>query len=69
MPAIPESYHDLFERPTTAHVVTLFPDGRPHATPVWIGYDAADDRLLVNTDSDYCRSVRDRPHDGVRSDR
>lgn len=50
MPAIPEEYHDLFERPTTAHVVTMFPDGRPHATPVWVDYDPGDDRLLVNTE-------------------
>jgi PPOX class probable F420-dependent enzyme len=50
MSAIPAEYHDLFEHPTTAHVVTLFPDGRPHATPVWIDYDLDDDRLLVNTE-------------------
>jgi PPOX class probable F420-dependent enzyme len=50
VPQIPEEYHDLFDRPTIAHVVTLFPDGRPHATPVWIDYDAGEDRLLVNTE-------------------
>jgi PPOX class probable F420-dependent enzyme len=48
--SIPDAYHDLFERPTTAHVTTMLPDGRPHTTPVWIGYDAEADRLLVNTE-------------------
>lgn len=50
MPEIPASFHDLFEKATFAHVVTLDPDGRPHATPVWIDYDAGADRLLVNTE-------------------
>jgi len=50
MPVIPESYHDLFEKATFAHVVTLLPDGAPHPTPVWIDYDADADRLLVNTE-------------------
>jgi len=50
VPEIPESYHDLFEKATFAHVVTLFPDGAPHPTPVWIDYDADADRLLVNTE-------------------
>jgi len=47
---IPPAYHDLFEKPTIAHLTTLNPDGTPQATPVWVGYDADDDRLLVNTE-------------------
>jgi PPOX class probable F420-dependent enzyme len=50
MPAIPEAYHDLFEKATFAHVTTMLPDGRPHTTPVWIDYDADANRLLVNTE-------------------
>jgi len=50
MPQIPETYHDLFEKQTFAHVTTMTPDGKPHTTPVWIDYDAEDDRLLVNTE-------------------
>ncbi len=50
MVSIPAAYHDLFETATIAHVTTLSPDGRPHATPVWIDYDAGADRLLVNTE-------------------
>jgi PPOX class probable F420-dependent enzyme len=48
--AIPESFHDLFEKATFAHVTTMFPDGTPHTTPVWIDYDETGDRLLVNTE-------------------
>ncbi|MDS0281631.1 PPOX class F420-dependent oxidoreductase [Haloarcula onubensis] len=50
MATIPEQYHDLFEKATFAHVTTMLPDGRPHTTPVWVDYDADDDRLLVNTE-------------------
>ncbi len=50
MPMIPHGYRDLFEKPTVAHVVTLNEDGSPHATPVWIDYDEASDRVLVNTE-------------------
>ena len=50
MPEIPANFHDLFEKPTIAHVVTMLPDGSPHNTPVWVDYDADEDRLLVNTE-------------------
>ncbi len=32
---IPASYHDLFENPLVATLVTLMPDGTPQATVVW----------------------------------
>jgi len=50
VPSVPTEFHDLFERKTFAHVVTTSPDGLPHATPVWIDYDADEDRILVNTE-------------------
>ena len=50
MTAIPAEFHDLFERKTFAHVVTIFPNGTPHASPVWVDYDETDDRVLVNTE-------------------
>jgi PPOX class probable F420-dependent enzyme len=50
MAAIPQEYHGLFERTTFAHVVTVFPNGMPHASPVWVDYDADDNRILVNTE-------------------
>ncbi len=50
MAAIPEQYHDLFERKSFAHVATLFPDGAPHVTPVWIDHDPDAGHVLVNTE-------------------
>lgn len=50
MVEIPTEYRDLFEKATFAHVTTMTPDGKPHTTPVWIGYDEDDNRLLVNTE-------------------
>jgi PPOX class probable F420-dependent enzyme len=50
MPTLPEEFHDLFEKATFAHVVTMLPDGRPHTTPVWVDYDEDENRLLVNTE-------------------
>jgi len=50
MASIPDDFHDLFEKQTFAHVATLTDEGLPHVTPVWIDYDADDNRLLVNTE-------------------
>lgn len=49
MGAIPETFHDLFEKQTFAHVATLMGDDTPQVTPVWVDYDADRDRLLFNT--------------------
>ncbi|WP_431358803.1 pyridoxamine 5'-phosphate oxidase family protein [Halovenus amylolytica] len=56
VPEIPAEFHDLFEKETYAHVVTMFPNGMPHVTPVWIDYDPEDDRLLVNTERHRCKA-------------
>jgi PPOX class probable F420-dependent enzyme len=50
MAEIPQAFHEFFEQATFAHVVTMFPNGLPHASPVWIDYDVDDNRLLVNTE-------------------
>lgn len=47
---IPESFHDVFDKKTFAHLSTTLPDGSPHVTPVWVDYDAAAGELLVNTE-------------------
>ncbi|MDG5817734.1 PPOX class F420-dependent oxidoreductase [Natronococcus sp. A-GB7] len=67
MVPIPEEYHDLFEKPTFAHVGTLTADGAPHITPVWIDYDPEAERLLVNTERGRQkeRNVRANPAVGV----
>jgi PPOX class probable F420-dependent enzyme len=57
MAPVPEPFHDLFEKRTIAHVTTMLPSDQPHAVPVWIDYDAADERLLINTER-HTRKVR-----------
>jgi PPOX class probable F420-dependent enzyme len=44
---IPDSYKDLFERRSFAHLATLMPDGRPQVTPVWCEYDGR--HVVFNT--------------------
>ncbi|MBZ6495388.1 PPOX class F420-dependent oxidoreductase [Natrinema longum] len=50
MVSIPGKFHELFEKKTFAHVATLTEEGLPHVTPVWVDYDADENRLLVNTE-------------------
>lgn len=45
--SIPDDFTDLFDRPSHTVLVTLDPDGTPHSTVVWVGYDG--EHLLVNT--------------------
>jgi PPOX class probable F420-dependent enzyme len=44
---IPESYRDLVEKKSFAHLATLMPDGSPQVTPVWWDYDGT--HILVNS--------------------
>lgn len=50
MASVPESFQDLFDKRTFAHVATLSDERDPHVTPVWVDYDADDDRILINSE-------------------
>lgn len=66
MDRIPEEYVDLFtEKQAFAHLATLLPDGTPHVTPVWVGYDG--EYVLVNTARGRRkeRNVRGNPEVGL----
>lgn len=67
IPAIRERYHALFEKPTIAHLATMTPNDMPHVTPVWIDYDTAAERVLVNTERERRkeRNVRRDPRVGI----
>lgn len=67
MERIPESFHDLFERQTFAHVATMLPDGFPHVTPVWIDYDHETGYIEFNTARGRRKekNVRNNPQVGV----
>jgi len=45
MAAIPESYRDLLDKKSFAHIATIGPDGTPQVTPVWIDYDGTSIRF------------------------
>jgi PPOX class probable F420-dependent enzyme len=47
MPTIPETYLDLFNKASFAHLATTMPDGSPQVTPVWVDYDGT--YILVNS--------------------
>jgi len=42
---IPDSTHDLFERPIVSVLSTINPDGQPHTVPVWCDYDGKNVRV------------------------
>jgi PPOX class probable F420-dependent enzyme len=42
---LPESTHDLFERPILCALSTINPDGRPHTVPVWCDFDGTHVRV------------------------
>jgi len=50
MVAVPDEFHDLFEKPTIAHLSTLSEDGSPHVAPVWVDYDPKTEHLQINTE-------------------
>ena len=60
MDAIPDEFHDLFEKPAVATIATLLPNGRVQNVPVWVDYDG--EHLLVVTREDT------RKHRNVRRD-
>jgi PPOX class probable F420-dependent enzyme len=45
--AIPEKYHDLFNKKAFASLATLMPDGKPQVTPVWADFDGK--HVLINS--------------------
>ena len=47
MPAIPEKFHDLFNKKAFASLATLMPDGKPQVTPVWADFDG--EHVIVNS--------------------
>ena len=45
--SIPENYLDLFQKKAFGSFTTLFPDGSPQTTPVWVDYEGG--KVIVNT--------------------
>jgi PPOX class probable F420-dependent enzyme len=36
---IPDSHRDILDKKGFAHVATIGPEGEPHSSPVWYGWD------------------------------
>jgi PPOX class probable F420-dependent enzyme len=47
MERIPESYEDILQKKSFAHVATVNSRGKPQVTPVWIDYDG--EYILMNS--------------------
>jgi PPOX class probable F420-dependent enzyme len=45
--AIPEKYHDLFNKKAFASLATIMPDGNPQVTPVWADFDGK--HVIINS--------------------
>ena len=41
MAAIPQQYHDLFQKKAFAHLATINSDGSPQVTPIWVDFDGS----------------------------
>ncbi|MGW7679385.1 TIGR03618 family F420-dependent PPOX class oxidoreductase [Kribbella sp. NPDC054772] len=48
MNRLPESTHRLFDEPKDVTLITIDPDGSPHASMVWVGRDG--DELLIGVE-------------------
>jgi PPOX class probable F420-dependent enzyme len=61
MASIPQSVRDLLATGPLGHLVTLDPDGKPHVTLVWAGFDG--DELVFATfpDQHKLESIRREP--------
>ena len=58
---IPQSVRDLLATGPLGHLVTLDPDGTPHVTLVWAGFDGDDLVFATFTDQHKLESIRRDP--------
>jgi PPOX class probable F420-dependent enzyme len=58
---MPESHRDLLEVAALAHVATVGPQGEPHSSPVWIGWDGAHIRFSQTKRQQKQRNLRRDP--------
>ncbi|MBZ0291268.1 MAG: TIGR03618 family F420-dependent PPOX class oxidoreductase [Anaerolineae bacterium] len=62
LPQPPESFRDLMEGPICVTMVTLMPDGTPHATVVWRRYDNGYWLVGIGKESQKYENLRANPH-------
>ena len=65
MAQIPQSFVDILQKKSFAHVATADADGTPQVTPVWVDYDG--ESILINSAKGRKkdRNMRARPEIGL----
>ena len=58
---IPESFHDLFQRPILCALTTINPNGQPHTVPVWCDFDGEHVRVNMPAATKKARNLRGNP--------
>ena len=61
MAGLLDTYRDLFDKKTFAHVATVGADGRPQVTPVWVDYDGTHVRFNTARGRVKDRNLQARP--------
>lgn len=59
--AIPESHHDLLERPICGVLATMLPSGFPQASVVWCGFDGTNVLVATTAERTKTKNMRERP--------
>ncbi|HSF03903.1 MAG TPA: PPOX class F420-dependent oxidoreductase [Solirubrobacterales bacterium] len=62
MAGLLDTYRDLFDKKTFAHVATVGADGRPQVTPVWVDYDGTHVRFNTARGRVKDRNLQRRPN-------
>ena len=56
--SLPDSTHDLFERPLLCVLSTINPNGQPHSVPVWCDFDGTYVRVNCPAASRKARNMK-----------
>lgn len=59
---IPKTHRHLMDGPYFATMVTILPDGKPHATVVWRKYEDGHIIVAMSADTVKVRNMRQNPH-------
>lgn len=58
---IPESHHDLLEKPVLAHCATIGPKGEPQSNPIWLLWDGEHIIISIGPEGQKARNLQRDP--------
>ena len=61
MAVIPEKYMDILNTKSAAHIATIGPEGEPHSSPVWFGWDGEYVRFSLTKKRQKYRNLKRDP--------